>query len=364
MVSPSMRDARRAATAAAVGGGGLAAGGVLAWGVMKTEIRLARKAIGPRRSSPPYADGRYRPLSDSAKLASGTSLRLAVLGDSAAAGLGCDDRHETPGALLASQLADASGRDVVLSVVAESGAESPWLAAQVERALAVRPDVAIIIIGGNDITHRIPRAVSTAALSAAVTALRDVGALVVVGTCPDLGTIRPLMEPLRSYARIASRRLASAQTVATVEAGGVAVSLGHILGPEFEAMPEHLFSADRFHPSPWGYARVVACLLPSVLSGLGIAAVAETSVVARGTSTELVPLWRAASLANNVPGTEVSPDLEATVERAGRPHLPRRSAAVAAVTRRLRRPAAAPVPSSHEVVTPKDGSPDPIATES
>jgi hypothetical protein len=129
-------------------------------------------------------------------------------------------------------------------------------------------------------------------------------------------------------------------------------------------MPEHLFSADRFHPSPWGYARVVACLLPSVLSGLGIAAVAETSVVARGTSTELVPLWRAASLANDVPGTEVSPDLEATVERASRPHLPRRSAAVAAVTRRLRRPSAPPVPNSHEVVTPIDGSPDPIATES
>ena len=60
--------------------------------------------------------------------------------------------------------------------------------------------------------------------------LRDAGAEVVVGTCPDLGTIEPIAPPLRQVARLWSRRLAAAQTIATVEAGGRTVSLGSVLG--------------------------------------------------------------------------------------------------------------------------------------
>ena len=47
----------------------------------------------------------------------------------------------------------------------------------------------------------------------AVRTLRDAGCEVVVGTCPDLGTIRPIQPPLRWLARRWSRQLAAAQTV-------------------------------------------------------------------------------------------------------------------------------------------------------
>ena len=33
------------------------------------------------------------------------------------------------------------------------------------------------------------------------------------------------------------------------------MSLGDLLGPEFAERPHELFSKDRFHPSPAGYAR-------------------------------------------------------------------------------------------------------------
>ena len=65
------------------------------------------------------------------------------------------------------------------------------------------------------------------------------------GTCPDLGTVRPIPQPLRQVARRWSRRLAAAQTIATVEAGGRSVSLGSILGPEFDAAP----AADHIDPN-------------------------------------------------------------------------------------------------------------------
>ena len=40
-----------------------------------------------------------------------------------------------------------------------------------------------------------------------------------VGTCPDLGTVKPIPPPLKQVARSWSRRLAAAQAIAVVEAG-------------------------------------------------------------------------------------------------------------------------------------------------
>src|SRR5690606_26796976 len=93
---------------------------------------------------------------------------------------------------------------------------------------------------------------------------------VIVGTCPDLGTIEPVPQPLRLLARRWSRDLAAAQTVAVVEAGARTVSLADMLGTEFATKPTELFAADRFHPSPAGYARAAAALLPSVVDALGL----------------------------------------------------------------------------------------------
>ena len=76
--------------------------------------------------------------------------------------------------------------------------------------------------------------------------------------------------PLRQVARVWSRRLAAAQTIAVVEAGGRTVSLGSILGPEFAAAPALLFGPDRFHPSAAGYEALARTMVPSVLAALGL----------------------------------------------------------------------------------------------
>jgi hypothetical protein len=47
------------------------------------------------------------------------------------------------------------------------------------------------MIGANDVTHRMPMREAAGQLGEAVARLRAVGCEVVVGTCPDLGTIRP-----------------------------------------------------------------------------------------------------------------------------------------------------------------------------
>ncbi|HWS57138.1 MAG TPA: SGNH/GDSL hydrolase family protein, partial [Actinotalea sp.] len=138
--------------------------------------------------------------------------------------------------------------------------------------------------------------------------IRALGSEVVVGTCPDLGTIQPIAQPLRALMKHWSRDLAAAQTVAVVEAGGRTVSLADLLGPEFEGSPHEMFSKDRFHPSAAGYARVASALLPTVCAALGVWGV-DTSDRApeRRRGEGVGPVAVAAGQAVKEPGTEVAP---------------------------------------------------------
>ena len=217
---------RRVAAGAAVSGGGLSLAGAAFFALIKEEARAARRKVEARTSKedPPSGDGVYG-------RGRGRPIGLVVLGDSSAVGLGVERAAETPGVLIAAALAEVAERPVRLVRLAVSGAESRDLDAQVERALPERPDVALIMIGANDVTARSRPEVAVRHLTGAVRSLRAAGCEVVVGTCPDLGTIRPIAQPLRWLARRWSRDMAAAQTVAVVEAGGRTVSLGSILGP-------------------------------------------------------------------------------------------------------------------------------------
>ena len=300
------RRARRIAQAAAYGGGfgvaGIGALGVLGYGLIKAEAILARRVVGQPMEVAPDDDGRYGS-------GPGKPIELLVLGDSSAAGMGSDTRHQTIGAILASGVSAFSGRTVRLTNVAVVGAESSELGLQVTNALDTvpSPDAAVILIGANDVTHRIDKSIAVRHLEGAVRHLREAGSEVVVGTCPDLGTLRPVAQPLRSLARRWSRDLAAAQTVGVVEAGGRTVSLGDLIGPEFAERPTEMFSKDHFHPSAAGYARAAAALLPSVCSALGLWGEDSAPLPQRGRGDGVASVSRAATRAVREPGTEVSP---------------------------------------------------------
>ncbi|GAA3648162.1 SGNH/GDSL hydrolase family protein [Nocardioides ginsengisoli] len=291
--------ARKLAAAALYGGGGLSALGAGLYGVLSAEAKLARKTIGPAREDPPPDAtgwyGRGRP---------GPAIKIAFLGDSSAAGYGAERVEQTPGALIASAVAEHADRRVYLREFCVVGAKSSDLAAQVDRALLIEPDVAVILIGGNDVTHTVRPSHSVRYLSDGVRRLIAAGSTVVVGTCPDLGTIQPIAPPLRQVARAWSRRLAAAQTIAVVEEGGRTVSLGDILGPEFAAAPALLFGPDQFHPSVAGYKALAGVLIPSVLAALE-QATDEEAVLEAFRGEGVLPVIRAAVQAVNEPGTEL-----------------------------------------------------------
>ncbi|MFI9778913.1 SGNH/GDSL hydrolase family protein [Streptomyces sp. NPDC051956] len=307
------RVARRIAAGAAYGGGGIGLVGAAAVGLVIAEVQLAKRQVGNHNGGGvqvPSANGLYgrvfaeRPA---AELAETEPLRFAMLGDSTAAGQGVHRARQTPGALLASGLAAVAERPVELRNVALPGARSDDLDRQVAVILSDPdwvPDVCVVMIGANDVTHRMPATRSVRHLSAAVRRLRTAGAEVVVGTCPDLGTIEPVNQPLRYLARRASRQLAAAQTIGTVEQGGRTVSLGDLLGPEFQANPRELFGPDNFHPSAEGYATAAMAVLPTLCASLGLWPEEERPDVSRREG--FLPVARAAAQAAGEGGTEVT----------------------------------------------------------
>ena len=233
--------------------------------LLERQAAVARTLIGaPHGEEAPDADKVY-------KKRYGGRLELVMLGDSVAAGLGAEFPRDTPGARLAKGLAKKAHQSVRLRTAARVGAESSMLMAQIESLPAsYQPDVAVIVVGGNDVTHRVPVADSVRHLEEAITALQERGCVVVVGTCPDLGALRPVPQPLRLLGSRESRRLANAQQQAALRKGAYAVSLAKVVGPFFITNPDEMFSLDRFHPSSMGYRRTAKAILPSVLVALGI----------------------------------------------------------------------------------------------
>jgi lysophospholipase L1-like esterase len=193
-----------------------------------------------------------------------TPLRLVVLGDSIAYGTGALRADDTLGRRLSTELT-ADGFDVELRVLAVPGAVSADLAAQVRRAEPFGADLAVVVIGANDLARLVPPEQAAASLAAAVRALRAQGTDVVAVPAPDMSSVPFVPPAFRGLVRAACARLQQRQAAVVEAAGGsVAGGAAEVAGA-FAADPA-MFSADRFHPSSAGYARIAAAVTPSVLA--------------------------------------------------------------------------------------------------
>ena len=266
------RSAIALAAAGAVAGTGSAYLG--ARNLLVGQATQARTVIPKSWDIPPRADGVYTPGAGPVqRWQRGVSfdLHLMIFGDSTATGYGCSSAEEVPGVLLARRLAEHTGKQIRLSTKAIVGATSKGVCSQVDAMFVAGPppDAAVMMLGANDITALNGVSRSAQRLLSAVRKLRARGAVVVVGTCPDLGVITAIPQPLRSLARARGARLARAQAAAVRSAGGVPVPLAHLLAAQFRTTPEIMFSADQFHPSAAAYALAAEQLLAGLGEALG-----------------------------------------------------------------------------------------------
>ena len=195
-------------------------------------------------------------------------LGLDVLGDSTAAGVGAANASKAYPTLLARRLAQATGRRVDLTVLGTSGARVRDLSReQAPTGLRLDPDVILVAIGANDVTHLTPLGVVRTEMTRILDVLDDTDAAVVVAGAPDM-RVYAWHQPLRwlAYQRgkqvtRAIEEVARARRVPVVE---LAEETGHFFADE----PGRHFSPDGFHPSASGYERWAEAIFPVLRSAV------------------------------------------------------------------------------------------------
>jgi lysophospholipase L1-like esterase len=190
-------------------------------------------------------------------------LKLVVLGDSTAAGVGASSPADAYPTRLARKLAE-DGFRVHLDALGVSGARvADVLHRQVPAALAARPDVVFVGIGANDSIHLTPLDSVYRDMLATIDRLESTGARVVVAGAPDMRAAA-FLEPLRSLSgwrgRLVEGKIASAARARGVPVVPLAKRTGRVFGRN----PDRYNSADDFHPSGAGYGLWADAIYPEL----------------------------------------------------------------------------------------------------
>ncbi|MBG0822994.1 SGNH/GDSL hydrolase family protein [Planomonospora sp. ID91781] len=183
-------------------------------------------------------------------------LRYVALGDSQTEGLG--DGDETGGLRgwadrLADRLAETSPGLRYANLAVRGRLASQVHAEQLGPALALRPDLATVVAGVNDLLRpRFDADEVAGHLEAMFAELTAQGALVATLTFPDITRITPLARPAAPRAAALNRRIRAA----ALRHGVVVAETSH----HAVVTDPRLWSRDRLHASPLGHERIAAAV--------------------------------------------------------------------------------------------------------
>jgi lysophospholipase L1-like esterase len=225
------------------------------WALCAWEARRAR--AGHR----PYTEA----LEGTARIAGGLGgrpARIAWIGDSLAAGLGCDDVSDTPAHLSARLLE----RAVDVTVHAVPGAKASEVLEHQVPLVDPYTDLVVVCVGANDVANSCSRSAYAQQVDEILTALAPIP--VVMLSLPDMAMPDRIAEPLRSVAGARARWFEAARA-------RVAAQHDHVVSVDIASRPagltrragRRMLSADRFHPGAEGY-RVWAERIAIVCHGL------------------------------------------------------------------------------------------------
>jgi lysophospholipase L1-like esterase len=196
-------------------------------------------------------------------------LRLLVLGESTAAGVGAPDHARGLTGQIATALARECGRAVAWRVIARNGATAEVTRRELlAPAGSVRADIAVIVLGVNDTLQLHRSARWRRDLRALIEAVRSQ-----CGEIPILLAGVPPIERFPALPRPLAGALGTRARLLDLAAAGLARSLPGVshLQVDGEGHGDEFFCADRFHPSVHGYGlwgdelgRQAAAMLSSV----------------------------------------------------------------------------------------------------
>lgn len=199
----------------------------------------------------------------------GHGLRVLIVGDSSAAGVGALHQDEALAGRLAQALSSRLGEPVGWQLIATSGHRSAHALAALQGAEVARADVLITALGVNDVVDQVRPAEALAALHQlhALAVERAGVRLSIHCAAPPMQQFPLLPQPLRwFFGRQAARY--NAALVASV-AGHPSRRVLH-LPQALQRDAATLMAEDGFHPGPRGYALWAQALADQVVSDLGL----------------------------------------------------------------------------------------------
>ncbi|MEU8404994.1 SGNH/GDSL hydrolase family protein [Micromonospora sp. NPDC048842] len=205
----------------------------------------------------------------------GEPLRLAVLGDSAAAGVGAADHQTALAGQTAAALAALTGRHLSWRVVARSGATARTIRTDLMDGITDphtrwSPQVVLVVVGVNDAVRlRRPRRFRSDVELLVAVIRRRVGAPipVLLAGLPPVHRFPALPAPVRLLLGMHARRLDRQLTgVARRDKSVFHLPVGHL-----PVERDDFYASDRFHPGPAGYrvwGRTLAAQTATILEAV------------------------------------------------------------------------------------------------
>lgn len=201
------------------------------------------------------------------RAADGSALRLLIVGDSSAAGVGASHQDEALAGRLAQALATRLGQPVGWQLIATSGHRSEQALAAFEAAEVTPADVLITSLGVNDVVDQIAPSQALAALDRihALATERAGVRLSLHCAAPPMQQFPLLPQPLRwFFGRQAARFNAALHRAVAGQPGRQVLFLPEAM----QRNAAELMAEDGFHPGPRGYALWAEALADRVVASL------------------------------------------------------------------------------------------------
>jgi lysophospholipase L1-like esterase len=138
----------------------------------------------------------------------GEKLRLLIVGDSSAAGVGVVSQREALAGQLPARLAEACGAQVHWRLLAQSGLTTAQTLRLLQQHAPEQADVAVVVTGVNDVVDQVPSHRAVAARASLANWLRNATGVhhVVFAPLPPIHQFPGLPQPLRWVAGADARR--------------------------------------------------------------------------------------------------------------------------------------------------------------
>lgn len=225
------------------------------------QVRLARRRY---RGTPEVGPIDVTVVPPDPTLSDGRPIELLALGDSGMAGVGVSREVDALPVQIAARVAARTGRPVHVVGRARSGSRTRDVLQEQVATQRSRPDAIVLMVGTNDVTHLTPTRLLAVATDSLLSRLQELGAPIVMSSLPEFRAMSAVPAVLRAFLRGRAATVRQLHRRATRDrAGVVLVDVLGLIGEEFVRDTTKM-SADRFHPSAAGYARIAEVLAPVV----------------------------------------------------------------------------------------------------